>query len=170
MMGNRWDSARPQIVLTSTPGDPWSYPSDYNSFPYAIRGNNNYPFLIGRIGGSEESQNVGTGLGSKSTRTISLEKYVSETKTVEFNVETELVGKVNGVKAGVGVSYGNSKETTRTIGSELNVSGTVPGVAYDAGPQFYWNLVWYYVRQGDNIYPVVNYVVSNKPRPDGLSN
>ena len=170
MMGNSWDVAWPQDVLTSTPGDPWSYPSNYNSFPYAIRGNNNYPFLIGRIGGSEESQIVGTGLGSKSTRTISLEKYVSETKTVEFNVETELVGKVNGVKAGVGIGYGNSNETTRTIGSELNVSGTVPGVPNNAGPQFYWNLVWYYVRQGDNVYPVVNYVVSNKQRPDGLNN
>ena len=70
----------------------------------------------------------------------------------------------------MGVGYGNSNETTRTIGSELNVSGTVPGVPNNAGPQFYWNLVWYYVRQGDNVYPVVNYVVSNKQRPDGLNN
>lgn len=169
LMGNSWDVARPQDVLTSTPGDPWSYPSSYNGFPYAIKNNDDFPFLRGRINGSEESQNAGTGLGAGSTRSISLENYVSETKTVEFNVETELVGKVNGVKAGVGVSYGNSKETTRTIGSELSVEGTVPTVPSLEYPQFYWNLVWYYVRECGNIYPVVNYIVSDKTKPDGYN-
>ena len=164
LMGNSWDVARPQDVLTSTPGDPWSYPSSYGSFPYAIMNNSNYPFLKGRNGSSENCQGAGTGDGSY-TRTISLEKYVSETKAVEFNVETELVGKVNGAKAGVGFNYGNSKETTRTLGSELFVEGTVPNVPSLQYGQFYWNLVWYYVKDGKNIYPVVNYIVSNRNDP-----
>jgi hypothetical protein len=127
--------------------------------------NSNYPFLKGRNGSSENCQGAGTGDGSY-TRTISLEKYVSETKTVEFNVETELVGKVNGAKAGVGFNYGNSKETTRTLGSELFVEGTVPNVPSLQYGQFYWNLVWYYVKDGKNIYPVVNYIVSNRNNPE----
>lgn len=159
LMGNRWDVAKPQRVLTSTPGDPWSYPNNYNGFPYAIKDNDDFPFLKGRVDNSETGQWVGSGTA---TRSISLEKYVSETKTVEFNIETELVGKAAGAKAGVGFNYGNSKETTRTIGSELNVEGTVPGlpsVASSEYKSFHWNLVWYYVNDDGHIYPVVNYIV-----------
>jgi hypothetical protein len=165
LMGNSWDVARPQDVLTSTPGDPWSYPSSYGSFPCAIMNNDKLPFLKGRMGNSENCLHVGTGNGAD-TRTISLEQSVSQTKTVEFEVETELVSTVNGAKAGVGFNYGNSKETTRTIGSELSVEGTVPNLPSGfAFPGFYWNLVWYYVNDGGHIYPVVNYIVSNKPNP-----
>ena len=164
LLGNQRDVPHPHWMISSTPGDPWSYPTaeDYVNDPRIIQENTAYPFLKGMVNGSEANQSAGSGDGS-ATRTISLAKNVSETSSVEIGVETELVGKVNGVKAGVGFNYSHNKENTRTIGSELTVSGTVqvlPSLFDPKHPNFKWNLVWYYVRDGKDIYPVVNYIVT----------
>ncbi|MBO5591870.1 MAG: hypothetical protein J5913_02790 [Prevotella sp.] len=164
LLGNQPNAAHPNRVITAKAGDPWSYPRNFKDDPYIIRHNNNYPFLMGMVNGTATSQSAGSGSGYV-TRSISLEKNHSETSSVEIGMETELVGKVNGVKAGVGFNYSHNKENTRTIGSELTVEGTVPTLPTMFDPNhknFFWNLVWYYVRDGKEIYPVVNYIVTEK--------
>lgn len=164
LMGNQRNAAHPNRVITAKAGDPWSYPSNFKDDRYIIRHNNDYPFLMGMVNGTATSQSAGSGSGY-ATRSISLEKNHSETSSVEIGMETELVGKVNGVKAGVGFNYSHNKENTRTIGSELTVEGTVPALPSIFDPNhknFFWNLVWYYVRDGKEIYPVVNYIVTPK--------
>ena len=150
--------SKPQHYLTSTPGQPWTYPANYDVIErYETDA---YPYLKGRIDNSEETQVVGS--GGFSTRNISLASNKSSTSSVSIGVETELVATVNGVKAGVGFNYGNTKEFTHEIGREFNVEGSVPGlpsVNDDNHKQFRWNVVWYYVKDEGGIYPVVNYVV-----------
>ena len=120
-----------------------------------------HPFLQGRdLNGDETLEMVGT--GGTTTRSISLATSDYDTKSVEVGVETELVATIMGVKAGVGFNYNHTDESTHTIGEEFAVSGTVPGLPSlndPKHPQFRWNLVWYYVQDGKEIYPVVNYCV-----------
>jgi hypothetical protein len=149
--------AKPQRHLTSVPGQPFTYPANYDVIKRYE--NADYPYLKGRVNNSEEPQMVGS--TGYSTRTISLGTSESTTTSVSVDVETELVATVNGVKAGVGFNYGHTKESTHEIGSEFTVEGSVPGLpsVTDEHPQFRWNLVWYYVKDQGGVYPVVNYVV-----------
>ena len=151
--------AKPQKYLTATPGVPSSYPPNYNDVPMLI--DSKHPFLQGRDPNSGNSyQNVGT--GESSSRSITLANSTTSTTSVEIGVETELVGTVMGVKAGVGFNYNHTNENTHTIGQQLTVEGTVPGLPSlndSAHPGFNWNIVWYYVNDEGNVYPVVNYAV-----------
>ena len=151
--------ARPQRHLTATAGVPSSYPVNYNSYPMLI--DKKHPFLQGRdLNGDETLEMVGT--GGTTTRSISLATSDYDSNSVEVGVETELVATIMGVKAGVGFNYNHTNESTHTIGKEFAVSGTVPGLPSlndPKHPQFRWNLVWYYVQDGKEIYPVVNYCV-----------
>ena len=102
------------------------------------------------------------GRGESSSRSITLANSTTSTTSVEIGVETELVGTVLGVKAGVGFNYNHTNENTHTIGQQLTVEGTVPGLPSlndSAHPGFNWNIVWYYVNDEGNVYPVVNYAV-----------
>ena len=151
--------ARPQRHLTATAGVPSSYPVNYNNYPMLV--DKKHPFLQARdLNGGETLEMVGT--GGSTTRSISLATSDYDTKSVEVGVETELVATIMGVKAGVGFNYNHTDESTHTIGEEFTVSGTVPGLPSlndPKHPQFRWNLVWYYVQDGKEIYPVVNYSV-----------
>ena len=151
--------AKPQRHLTATAGVPSSYPVNYNSYPMLV--DKKHPFLQGRdLNGDETLEMVGT--GGTTTRSISLATSDYDSNSVEVGVETELVATIMGVKAGVGFNYNHTNESTHTIGEEFAVSGTVPGLPSlndPKHPQFRWNLVWYYVQDGKEIYPVVNYCV-----------
>ena len=149
--------AKPQRYLTSTPGQPWTYPINYDVIKrYETK---DYPYLKGMIDGVVAEQMVGS-TGSD-TRSISLGTSNSQSSSVSVDVEVELVATVNGVKAGVGFNYGNTNEWSHEISKEFTVEGTVPGLPSmdDDHKPFLWNLVWYYVKDEGGIYPVVNYVV-----------
>lgn len=164
LVGSQRGVASPQKFLTSTPGDPFSYPKNYDDIQGVIRNNDKYPFLKGRNVNNQETT-VAVGTAGATSRSIGLEINDSKTTSVEIGVETELVATVNGVKAGVGFNYNQTNETTHTIGKELTVGGTVPGLPSgtddDYHPTFRWNIVWYYVKDANGeIYPVVNYIVT----------
>ncbi len=160
LMASQKGVARPQYHLTSTPGDPWSYPGNYDNAPMYV--NDNYPFLKAKdLNGGFTNEMAGT--GAYTSRSISLATSDARTTSVSVDVETELVATFNGVKAGVGFNYNHTNESTHTIGEEFTVEGSVPGLPSlndMEHPQFRWNLVWYYVKDAGGVYPVVNYIVT----------
>lgn len=160
LMASQKGVAKPQYHLTSTPGDPWSYPGNYDNAPMYV--NDNYPFLKAKdLNGGFTNEMAGT--GAYTSRSISLATSDARTTSVSVDVETELVATVNGVKAGVGFNYNHTNESTHTIGEEFTVEGSVPGLPSlndMEHPQFRWNLVWYYVKDAGGVYPVVNYIVT----------
>ena len=160
LMASQKGVARPQYHLTATPGDPWSYPGNYDNAPMYV--NDKYPFLKAKdLNGGYTNEMAGT--GAYTSRSISLATSDARTTSVSVDVETELVATVNGVKAGVGFNYNHTNESTHTIGEEFTVEGSVPGLPSLNDmkyPQFRWNLVWYYVKDAGGVYPVVNYIVT----------
>lgn len=156
---------RPQDHLTSTPGQPFTYPTNYDNVPRIIRNDDAYPFLKGKAAnGADVNENAVAG-GLKTTRSISLSSSGTNTTSVEIGVETELVTTAGGTKVGVGFNYGHTMEKSHTIGQELSVEGQVigmpSGVDSQQYPSFFWNVVWYYVKDANGeIYPVVNYIVT----------
>ena len=165
LMADQKGVAKPQLHLTSTPGKPFTYPENYDYVPYIIRNNDDYPFMKAhQLGGDETLELLGTG-GSIATRSIEIESTTTHTNSVEIGVETELVGTLMGIKAGVGFNYNHTHESSHSIGEGSSVEGSVAGLPTGTDlsqyPRFKWNLVWYYVKDGNGeIYPVVNYIVT----------
>ena len=164
LMADQKGVAKPQLHLTSTPGKPFTYPENYDHVPYIIRNNSDYPFWKAHdVNGGETNEMVGTA-GMVGTRYIEINSSTTHSTSVEIGVETELVGTLMGVKAGVGFNYNHTNESSHTFGEGTSVEGSVPSVPSTNDPlhpQFRWNLVWYYVKDGNGeIYPVVNYVVT----------
>ena len=165
LMASQKGVAKPQLHLTSTPGKPFTYPENYDYVPYIIRNNDDYPFMKAhQLGGDETLELLGTG-GSIATRSIEIESTTTHTNSVEIGVETELVGTLMGIKAGVGFNYNHTHESSHIIGEGSSVEGSVAGLPTGTDqsqyPRFKWNLVWYYVKDGNGeIYPVVNYIVT----------
>jgi hypothetical protein len=156
---------RPQDFLTSTPGQPFTYPTNYDNAPRIIRDDDKFPFLKGKALNSADDNATAEPGGIKSTRSISLSSSGTNTTSVEIGVETELVTTAGGTKVGVGFNYGRTMEKSHTIGQELSVEGQVigmpSGVDSQQYPSFRWNVVWYYVKDANGeIYPVVNYIVT----------
>jgi hypothetical protein len=156
---------RPQDFLTSTPGKPFTYPTNYDNAPRIIRNDDKFPFLKGKALNSADDNATAEPGGIKSTRSISLSSSGTNTTSVEIGVETELVTTAGGTKVGVGFNYGHTMEKSHTIGQELSVEGQVigmpSGVSSQQYPSFRWNVVWYYVKDANGeIYPVVNYIVT----------
>ena len=161
LMASQKNVARPQRFLTSTPGNPWSYPMNYDNEIKFV--DDAHPFLKGKdMNQGYTNESVPDGIGNSATRSLSMATSDSKTKSVSLEVETELVATVGGAKAGVGFNYGHTKENTHTIGQEFSVGGTVSGIPYNDPdhPEFKWNVVWYYVKDAGGIYPVVNYIVT----------
>ena len=165
LMADQRGVGRPQDHLTSTPGQPFTYPTNYDNVPRIIRNDDAYPFLKGKaVNGADINENAVAG-GLKTTRSISLSSSGTNTTSVEIGVETELVTTAGGTKVGVGFNYGHTMEKSHTIGKELSVEGQVIGMPSGVNPQqypsFFWNVVWYYVKDANGeIYPVVNYIVT----------
>jgi hypothetical protein len=161
LMASQKNVARPQRFLTSTPGNPWSYPMNYDNEIKFV--DDAHPFLKGKdLNQGYTNEQVPEGTGNRATRSLSMASSDSKTKSVSLEVETELVATVGGAKAGVGFNYGHTKENTHTIGQEFSVGGTVSGIPDDDNKYkpFRWNVVWYYVKDAGGIYPVVNYIVT----------
>ncbi|MBO4593212.1 MAG: T9SS type A sorting domain-containing protein [Bacteroidaceae bacterium] len=154
--------AHPQWYLKGTPGKPYSYPRTWKDL--ARIESKKYPMMLGRdINNAVTYQMAGTS-GSVS-RSLSLARDTTTTKTVEVGIEAELVFKNNGAKAGVGFNYNHTDQDVHRVGSEFSVKGTVPGLPSENDPehpQFSWNIVWYYVQDTGGIYPVINYIVTDK--------
>ena len=156
--------AKPQYHLTSTPGQPFTYPENYDYVPGIIRNDADYPFMKAHdMSGGETLEMLGT--GGIATRSIEIESTTTHTNGVEIGVETELVGTIMGIKAGVGFNYNHTHESSHIIGEGSSVEGSVAGLPsgtdVEKYPRFKWNLVWYYVKDSNGeIYPVVNYIVT----------
>ncbi len=165
LMASQKGVAKPQLHLTSTPGKPFTYPENFDYVPYIIRNNDDFPFMKAHsLGSGEDLEQIGTG-GGIATRSIEIESTTTHTNSVEIGVETELVGTLMGIKAGVGFNYNHTHESSHSIGEGSSVEGSVSGLPTGTDtslyPRFKWNLVWYYVKDGNGeIYPVVNYVVT----------
>ena len=131
--------------------------------PGIIRGNDKFPFYKAHdANGNEILEKVGTE-GMIGTRYIEISSKTTHSTSVEIGVETELVGTLMGVKAGVGFNYNHTNESSHTVGEGTAVEGSVPSIPSTNDPkhpQFRWNLVWYYVKDGKEIYPVINYIVT----------
>ncbi|MBO4487526.1 MAG: hypothetical protein J5729_04105, partial [Bacteroidaceae bacterium] len=156
--------ARPQWYLYGTPGKPFTYYKKSTDFDRDRIISKDYPMLVGRdLDGKESYQMVGT--GESTSRSLSLAKDTTTTKTVEVGIEAELVFKNSGAKAGVGFNYNHTDQDIHRVGTEFSVEGTVPGLPSlndPEHPQFNWNIVWYYVYDAGGIYPVVNYIVTDR--------
>ena len=165
LMASQKGVAKPQKHLTSTPGQPFTYPENYDYVPGIIRNNDDYPFMKAHdMSGGETLEMLGTG-GGIATRSIEIESTTTHTNGVEIGVETELVGTLMGIKAGVGFNYNHTHESSHIIGEGSSVEGSVAGLPsgtdVEKYPRFKWNLVWYYVKDSNGeIYPVVNYIVT----------
>lgn len=114
-------------------------------------------------GNGKEDNWVTTGSGGSVIREITLDNQKSQSAGFTFGMETELVVTVGCVKAGAGFGYNNTNEITHSEGTGFVVAGCVPGLASgDRNPNrsyFDWNLCWYKYKIGNQVFPVVNYVV-----------
>ncbi len=154
-------------VITSTPGDPASYPQSTKGYDFPLA-------YSGDWSGLDYSA-----VGANTAQAIDITQENETTYTNSFNVEYSLGGGLKAsdlwmetefsisVNVGVGGDFG--KVTTTTVGSSF--SGTLydlPAEAEPYGYYFAWKLFAYTTKIDDVYVPVVSYLVKDVTQPPTL--
>ena len=148
-------------VLKHTVGMPSTYPSSAQG--YGSTGAEGLPTIVSQ----GDPAKIGYGASSQ-TKEIAMSSSTENSFNYELDISTKIGAGGGGLMVGITAGYAHGAGTVNINTSGSSYSGTLyalPSAAEAYGYDFNWKLFTYPYVNGEQIFPVVNYIVSDITQP-----
>ena len=148
-------------VLKHTVGMPSTYPSSVKG--YGSSGIFGLPIMVSQ----GDPAKVGYGSSSQ-TKEIAMTSSTEDSFNYELDISTKIGAGGGGLMVGITAGYAHGAGTVKISTSGSSYSGTIyalPTAAEAYGYDFNWRLFTYPYEEGNQVFPVVSYIVTDITQP-----